>query len=154
MTSSIAMRTLTFLLLGVAACGGGGPTSNAPPKAPSEDVRGEKNDESGPLTIAEAENQIAQARAVLEGRPGDATNATKTTEPAKPSKQAPQDAPSGRDEHGEDPCRASCRALASMRRAVEALCRLTGESDDRCTRAKRVLADTTSRAAACTCESR
>jgi hypothetical protein len=44
-----------------------------------------------------------------------------------------------------------CRALTSMRSAVTALCRMTGNEDARCVDAKRTLADSEGRISPCSC---
>ena len=141
--------TLAFMALAMAtaACGGAEP---APAKAPAHvrpDATSEEDAASEPRTIEEAEQRIAEARATLDSR-----NAVKATE-ASPRAQADrsQGGASAREEH-EDVCRSPCRALASLRRAVEALCRMTGDTDHRCVDARRTLDESTSRVAACTCE--
>lgn len=50
-------------------------------------------------------------------------------------------------------CGRVCDALASMRRSADAICKLAGEDDDRCGRAKDKLESNTTRvsAAGCTC---
>jgi hypothetical protein len=50
-------------------------------------------------------------------------------------------------------CASPCRALASMKRAVEALCRMTGESDTKCVDARKTLADNVGKTASCKCSS-
>jgi len=48
-------------------------------------------------------------------------------------------------------CAMPCRAIASMRRSVAALCRLTGEDDPRCVAAKKTLEEGERRVARCGC---
>jgi len=50
-------------------------------------------------------------------------------------------------------CTTACRALASMRRSVDGLCRLAGDVDERCTSARKRLAEAGERvrAAGCAC---
>lgn len=54
---------------------------------------------------------------------------------------------------GVSQCGRACRALASMRRSVQGLCRLTGDTNERCTKARRRLAEagTRVREAGCSC---
>ena len=143
----------------LAACGGAGeakaPAKAAEPESPSRE----------PTSIEEAQQQIERARADLSGAadkkleydkdsmappptsPGAGAGSSSTTT-AKPT-TAP------REETGRaapaDSCSQSCRALSSMRRAVSALCRMTGDEDARCSEAKRTLEQSESRVAACHC---
>jgi hypothetical protein len=158
---------LTFLSLGLVgtlalsltACGGGAaPEAKAP--FPSRE-------ESEPTSIEEAQDQISRARDQLAsvsskepGRPGsDATGAPAAEAPPKaadsagPAKTTPKPSAgkAGRPSVDENQCSSPCRALASMRRAVTALCRMTGETDNRCRDAKRTLADSESRITPCSC---
>ena len=130
----------------LAACGGAGdakaPAKAAEPMAPVRE----------PTSIEEAQEQIARARdevALGEAKkadadkdsmkPGAATSGTTT-----PREESPRTAAA-------DSCSQSCRALSSMRRAVTALCRMTGEEDARCSDAKKTLSDSESRVARCHC---
>lgn len=138
----LGAAALTF---GIAACGGAAsPESRAP--APQSPAGGHAE----PTTIEDAEAQIAAARADLERSP-ERDDLAKSAEEPKPrdrEKKAPAESADGRVE---DRCGGPCRALASMRRAVDALCRMTGDSDDRCVRGRRTLAESTSRIRSCTC---
>jgi hypothetical protein len=108
--------------------------------------------EEEPRTIEEAQATVARARAELEGGRHDlnASASSKTTDaPAQP-----QGGPPPREERRPGAgaaCGASCRALASMKRAVDALCRMAGDADERCTEARRTLEDSTARVAQCGC---
>jgi len=142
---------LTAAAIASAACGGAGP---APSKAPAQETHDRAPDDyalSEPRTIEEAQNQIAQAREMLSAE----TNATREMEASPRAEPPPPQgaAPSARRER-EDSCGSPCRALASMKRAVEALCRMTGDADDRCVDAKRTLDESTGRVASCKCEVR
>lgn len=55
------------------------------------------------------------------------------------------------DEESGTPCELACRALASMKRAADAVCRLAGETDPRCTDARRRVSESETRVAACSC---
>lgn len=48
-------------------------------------------------------------------------------------------------------CEAACRALSSLRRAAEAICRLTAADDRRCVEARATVSRSETRAAACQC---
>jgi hypothetical protein len=147
-----------FGLLGavlLAACGGAPGEAKTPAMAPSAEER-------EPTSVAQAQDQIERARAELAGEakkaeadkdtaraptaPGAATGGSTAEKPA--SKPAP-----AREETSKpnDPCASSCRALSSMRRAVSALCRMTGDEDTRCSEARRTLQQSESRVAQCHC---
>jgi hypothetical protein len=142
-----------FLACGVAACGGGAVPS-AQTAAPPEPAP-----EREPSTIEEAQDQISRARDGLSARPG----ATQPAEPAPPATKAPTadvtasessktaPKPSGGVAVEEARCSSPCRALSSMRRAVAALCRMTGDSDARCIDAKRILSDSERSVSPCAC---
>ena len=136
----------------LAACGGA-----APARAP-QSVGAEP--EGDPATVEEAQQQIARAQARLTGlnRNADAPAASESAPPAKaapaPPPEAAPDARGGsmtKGGVGEGMCSNPCRALASMRRAVTALCRMTGDTDARCLDAKRTLTDNEGRIVPCTC---
>ena len=135
----------------VAACGGA-PDAKAPESMVSE-----------PSTVEEAQAQIARARSELGGDPSprvsaDAAPATPPPPPPAPAPQASrqtedqkktmESAPSGA---AEGQCSSPCRALASMRRAVTALCRMTGDEDARCRDARKTLQSSEARVTPCAC---
>jgi len=142
----------------VAACGGADaaapkspasePASPAPPPGDAFKVEDE------PKNVQEAQDRIARAQLDLNGGPGaggGASPATPSSE-AKPSQTAPKADPAPRvDRPNGEACASSCRALASMRRAVTALCRMTGDGDNRCTDARRTLADNEAKVTVCKC---
>ena len=151
-TTSALPLLLTATAIATAACGGAEP---APAKAPAQETRDSAPaDEvvAEPRTIEEAQERIARAQAMLDADSDD--RRTLEASPRAPS-SSPQGgtAPSARHER-EDACGSPCRALASMKRAVEALCRMTGDTDDRCVEARRTLGESTSRVASCKCEVR
>lgn len=168
------MRSPASLRLGLAvlsvafvACGGAAPEPAKSPPAQRETVS-----EDGPGSIAEAQDQIARAKRDLEhaavsqqeaktsdssappAPPADAKAPKKTTSPTvTPStppraETKPQDGVASKHE---DTCGNPCKAITSMRRAVTALCRMTGEEDGRCVDAKRTLASSEARVASCPC---
>jgi len=150
-----AVASLTALVL--AACGGAdgpAPKSASPPMQPAPE----------PRTVEEAQEQIARLSAEL----GGSSEATKSDAKAEPKPESrPQPAPPAAESTGTgvsapaagkdhdqlrfDACASPCRALASMRRAVDALCRMTGDTDNRCVDAKKTLADSLGRTASCKC---
>jgi hypothetical protein len=135
---------LSFVLgmgLALAGCGGAGEA-----KAPATQERS-RAEEPEPRSIEEAEAQIARARADLGGgaAPADASPPRPKTPGGGVSQE--ERAPTATS----DACASPCRALASMRRAVQALCRMTGDEDTRCVDAKRTLADSTTRTSTCSC---
>ncbi len=142
-------------------CGGDAvaPRSQAtPPQAVHDDFEGQE-----PRSIEEAQAQIARARAQLdETDHAPESNLRKSLDESKkpePPKSAPTPVPSPqegaaqREESAskDESCGAPCRALASMKRAVESLCRMAGEEDTRCVEAKRTLSESHKRLATCRC---
>jgi hypothetical protein len=145
---------LPALTLALAACGGAAEAPAQSPKAgPSDESAQPAKDVtvSGPATVEEAQLLIARAREELGGAPGaDAAPRDKPAPaPAPPPRTEPSPAPPKTAD--EDRCASSCRALGSMRRAVDALCRMTGDDDARCTDARKTLRESTTRVAACRC---
>lgn len=156
--TALPLRSLAPALLGasviaLAACGGG-----AEARAPmSVGVTPE------PTTVEGAQEEIARLHEQLRGGPAPSGDARRvvpaqpvvpaTAPPDPPStpsaagKGASQAAPSTEDSRCSNPC----RALASMRRAVTALCRMTGDTDLRCVDAKRTLSDSERSVSRCSC---
>ncbi len=128
------------------ACGG---AAKSPASMPSGGAGALAEPE--PTTIEEARAQIERAEAELGGGAPATTAPTVATESpkAEPGKKA--------EERGENlsdasnACRTPCRAIASMRRAVDALCRMAGATDARCTDAKKTLASSEAHVARCGC---
>jgi len=118
----------------------------------------EASKDEDPLTTAEAEFEQARAElyAVLgparSGQPGAAP--APASRPAKPSDAAGADAPKPKAEKkaSENGCATACRAFESLGRAATAVCRLTAENDERCTRAKGIVGDAERRVASCGCK--
>jgi hypothetical protein len=124
------------------------------------------------MTIEEAQQRIAAAKAELGGGGGSSAGAASSTTPpadapqatpappppsSAPRKSSPE-SPSGADSapakagrNVDDHCGSPCRALASMRRAVTALCRMTSNDDARCVDAKKTLAESEARVSPCSC---
>jgi hypothetical protein len=112
--------------------------------------------EPDPTSIDEAEQRIAHAKAALGVAPDAAPPRAapsahmdvETSESLSMSKRpAAQEAPAPVVHR----CASPCRAITSMRRAVVALCRMTGDEDRRCVDAKRTLADSEKRVTSCSC---
>ena len=140
-------RTLAALVAVSAvlvACGGAAPSAAAPSSTPSA------VSEPEPTSIEEAQAQIARASDELGGRsktaPADAAAAS-----VSPAAEAKPQPPSASEQKDMDACANPCRALASMRRAVDALCRIAGDGDKRCVDARQTLADNVTRTATCSC---
>jgi hypothetical protein len=141
------MRACAWLLV-LAACGG----PARPAEAPDEE----------PRTVEEAQMRIDVATRVIQA----STTLAQTAKPQEPTAPAAPPSPKGlgaepgwgadtdtttREAHPQSPCDTSCRAIASMRRAVSVLCRLTGEEDSRCEDARKTLAENERRVAVCGC---
>lgn len=150
--SSAIVSALVTAVVAVAGCGGAAGEAGAPAAKSPDAVR-----TSEPGSIEEAQAEIAAAQAQLGGSGGSsrfapAPGAAPAAGASKPPATAP--APPSADTarpSAEDRCGSPCRALASMRRAVTALCRMTGNEDARCTDAKRTLVDSEGRVAPCSC---
>lgn len=161
------------LVVSAAACGG------AEAKAPDV-MKTAEPPEREPASIEEAQQRIASAKAELAGgrpraagdsyarQPGTDADSPTPAEPApappqsttpaeSPLQQRPststssESAPAKATRNVDGRCGSPCRALTSMRRAVTALCRMTGAEDARCLDAKHTLADSESRVAPCSC---
>jgi hypothetical protein len=131
----------------LAACGG---ADHAPARSGGAPPR-EEAPPAEPKTVEEAQRQIAQAVDELNGRYELKASESKTAPAAEPS---PTDRPSQYNSDAmTNQCASPCRALASMKRAVEALCRMTGESDTKCVDARKTLADNVGKTASCKCSS-
>jgi hypothetical protein len=53
---------------------------------------------------------------------------------------------------GDARCGDACKAFESLRRAAEAVCRLAGDADARCTRARKIVKENERRVSVCKCE--
>jgi hypothetical protein len=111
--------------------------------------------EPEPSTVEEAQAQLAQGREQIEGPTSAASGAggAALTEspPAAPASVSPSAAPESGQKTREDACAVPCRAIASMRRAVDAICRIAGAQDTRCVEARKTLSDDEARVARCGC---
>ncbi len=163
------MRRFTLvplLLLGLSACAAqqsepapaqgypgsyGAPPAEAQPTAgpgyaqpPSNNALTTKDAEFS--NLADAEREFERSRVDIEltlmgvkgGKPSDQNE--KKPEEAEPLAR------------GNSSCERVCKALASMRRAADAVCRLAGETDSRCARARSLVKENEARVSACACE--
>ncbi len=125
------------------ACGGAAekapasPSTGSPP--PAEVTAPE------PRTVREAQDQIAHA-------------AREIADPERlPSARSEEPRPTTAEPTREDEatkkawCAMPCQAIRSMRRAVDALCRMTGHGDPACADAKKTLTENEARVAPCGC---
>ncbi|MDB4945663.1 MAG: hypothetical protein JWP97_5197 [Labilithrix sp.] len=126
------LALFSALLASVLAACGGPPAESAPTRMPTP--------EREPTTVAEAQARIARAEEMLAGV-------------AAPRAAQVESADSGSANRSvaADPCSERCRALTSMRSAVAALCRMTGDLDPRCDDARKTLTDNEARVGACGC---
>jgi hypothetical protein len=133
-----------------------------PPGAPAKSVQAAPAFEPEPSTVEEAQAQLDRAlselRKVTPGGTGAAGGTVQSASP--PATSQPTTAGVGGETRGDTSlnqrsadarCQTGCRAIASMRRAVAALCRLAGEQDTRCTDARRTLGDSETKVAGCGC---
>jgi hypothetical protein len=165
-----------WLLLAAGSCGGAmrAPPGQAPGEAPApaaqesleEDAEAPAAPQSAPpapygqepsslkgsgvdrptsyQTLEEAEAALVDARQELE-------RWAEQRERAQAKNAGREAAPTAAGPRGSD-CALACRALASLDRAAQAICRLAGDSDQRCTRARQLLEDNRKRVARCGCE--
>lgn len=142
---------LAALAAVLAACGA--PEKSGPsPETPSQHQRPQATAtvEAEPASIDEALARIRTAKADLEAPllPSDkpASTSTPAAPPGPPRPGQPTSQPSP-----PATCATPCRAIESMRRAVTALCRMTGEEDARCKDAKQTLVTSEERVRGCAC---
>lgn len=136
-----ARRHILVFAAFLAACGGA-----AEPRAPGRTAA--EPPEPEPTTVEEAQSDINKARAELLSPPPPAAPADAA--PTTPSAGAANKA-SEESKTESASCQSPCRAIASMRRAVTALCRMTGADDNRCLDAKKTLADSEMKIRPCGC---
>jgi hypothetical protein len=135
-------------LVAVVACGGAAKESQSP--ASVSPAKNEAGSENEPTTIEEAQAQLERARAQLQAPAGASTAATQSVVPTAPTATT-DSAAGGAPQPPSNPCATACQAIASMRRAVDAICRMAGQDDSRCTGAKKTLGDSETKVASCGC---
>ncbi|MCC6644136.1 MAG: hypothetical protein IT374_01010 [Polyangiaceae bacterium] len=166
-----ARALLAAVPLLLAACGAAPRPAGAPQKEPPLSTVEEAEAElsRAEASLPEGADGEEKARPVGE-RPKDAAAppatpmggvaqpATTPSPPPAPAKttsdRARDDEEAPRAEAAEPPptpCQTACRALASMRRAADAVCRLAGATDARCDSAQRRVDAATARVAHCGC---
>jgi hypothetical protein len=159
MTGKLRLVTLTSCAcIAVAACGGAARDTSPAARAPASTPDGETFAE--PTNVEEAQDQIARLQAKLDGADKKTEKAAEQPAPthdSNVSSEKPSPPPQGgaapaREERPENVCGNRCRALASMKRAVDALCRMTGDTDTRCVDARRTLTQNTTHVSTCKCE--
>jgi hypothetical protein len=133
-------------VLGVASAWG---CAANPAVAPAPAAPAVKEESREPTTIEEAQAQLERARAQLPGPPSfgsttATTGASAESAPAGGATPTTESPPPSR-------CGNACGAMSSMRRAVDAICRMAGETDARCTDARRTLKDSETKVAGCGC---
>jgi hypothetical protein len=137
---------MVITLAAVAACGGA--AKEGPAASPAKNA---VETEQEPTTIDEAQAQLERARAQLQASGAGPSSAATT---ATPSVAPPPTAAGGETAGAQpptNPCATACQAIASMRRAVDAICRMAGQDDARCTGAKKTLGDSETKVASCGC---
>ena len=137
--------------------------AGAAPEAPATSLEKPGPADEGPAFSSVEEAQAAFARAeqdllTLAGPPpsaGAAAPAPTTPAPAEGERAAEpkaEAAPERKDyKVGAERCSGLCRAFGSLSRAADAICRLAGEADERCTRARASVRDNFQRIAVCRC---
>jgi len=140
------------LVVGLLLLAGCGAMPGPPPSQPARDPE--------PSTIEEAQARLDQEEARLKR-----VAPTKKETYASPPPSAPAPAPTpvatagappaspqagGKAEEGG--CQDACRALSSMRRAADTICRLAGPDDARCQTARRRVHEGEERASTCGCK--
>jgi len=127
-----------FAALGMCIAGASGCAANGAAAPAAAEPAGMKLESHEPATIEEAQAQLEQARAQLPGA---------SLTPSTPATGA-----SAESGPGELPrCGNACGAMVSMRHAVDAICRMAGDGDARCTDARRTLKDSETKVAGCGC---
>jgi len=132
-------------VLGVASSWGCAANEAAAP-APAAPAAKEESRE--PTSIEEAQAQLERARAQLRGQ---APLAPTTATTGAAAESAPAGGATPTAESPPSRCGNACGAMSSMRRAVDAICRMAGETDARCADARRTLKDSETKVAGCGC---
>jgi hypothetical protein len=148
---------MAALCVGVAGVSGCAARPEAPPAAGASPER--RLELREPATVEEAQAQLEQARAQLTGAaPTPTTPATGATVESAPgaggATSAAESPPVHADSSGKESshrCGNACVAMTSMRHAVDAICRMAGETDARCTDARKTLKDSETRVTGCGC---
>jgi|RhiMethySRZTD1v2_1073278.scaffolds.fasta_scaffold05021_9 hypothetical protein len=143
------------------------------PEAPAPEAQTPATTEGEEIfaTVEQAESAFARAEqelVALQGPPAPAASAPAAPAggaPAEPPAEAapapppPAQAPPKSEAQAEKKvesapprCHSLCQAFSSLARAADAVCRLAGEADDRCTRARTSVRTHFQRVASCRCK--
>jgi hypothetical protein len=156
-------RTIAYfglLALWLPACGAAG---SAPPASPADSQPSSLRGEESYATVDEAEQGLRRAQAELTAAfgaapaTGDAAGASPSPPPAEPPSpgpaRPPAAPPAGPAAQAQEaaPCATACRAFTSMTKAADTICRLAGQTDDRCTKAQKSLEEARSSLRTCVC---
>jgi hypothetical protein len=137
---------------GASGCAANEAGGAAPAAPATQDFEKSKNaKEAEPATIEEAQAQLERARAALAGAPAGGPAGAATTGDLEQKKA---EAPAGgepAETRGPDRCATACNAMASMKRAVDAICRMAGEADARCTTARKTADESQAKVVGCGC---
>jgi hypothetical protein len=152
------------LLFSLSACGGAAPEPASAPATPDALPSSTRSGEETYANVDEAERGLRRAEAELRsifGPPtaGSAAGPQPRSEsrppspPPPPPPPAPATAPPAGDAQAQDAssCATACKAFTSMTKATETICRLTSQTDERCSRAQRSLEDARSTLRTCVC---
>ena len=108
-------------------------------------------------TLDEAERALAVAEGELASLFAPPAPAEAPAAPPPPPAAGGASAPKGAEAEAEKKpasrCELACKAFSSLGRAAEAVCRLAGEQDARCSRARGAVDDNRRRVASCGCQS-
>jgi hypothetical protein len=132
-----------------------GPPPQAPAgAAPPPSSAAEAADEGEALqTVEQAQALLARAEQELQSLFGHGAQRKERAAGAPSPASAPAAARPPARSRPRSPCASACRAFASLDRAAGAVCRLAGESDARCLRAKQSVKENAQRVASCDCPS-
>lgn len=121
------------------------PGAYQPADAPEEESADAVTSMEEPIdSVDEAQALLDSAHAELDGLFG-----APDAEGAAPPAGAAADELGGKRQA--DRCATACRAMASMKRAGDAVCRLTSEDDERCATARSKVDEAAKRVAVCSC---
>lgn len=160
---------LGFLALSplLSACGAAPEPAARAPESPSSMATGDESFAS----VDDAQRGLKQAEADLRAALGPASagaaspagpsveTSTPLPSPAPPSSPPPAPATGATTKAPEreglpqdaSACATACRALGSMTKATETICRLAGASDERCTKAQHSIDDARTSMRTCVC---
>jgi hypothetical protein len=94
---------------------------------------------------------VARAKAPSADKPPTAGQSTPTAPPPSTPKNDASPTQQTDAQSASSPCATACKALASMQRATDSICRMTSESDERCVAARKKVADSTAKLGSCGC---